>query len=214
MVPSAIRSGPDGILILLFVVVGVVFIARIASLRVLADESGLPCPQLLPDAALRMGRGRGLQAWTRDEWTAIRVGVSRAAQKRGNRHPGRSRIQLESRLRISSETRANVERAASVAPTSQLVPMVGVARGHRPETRHQLAALFSLARVHPDMNGARSVGIVRNTPHGRKGREWMVGSRCGTFHLGTTHPEQARSAVYRWSQSWDASGRGADANVV
>jgi hypothetical protein len=41
MVPSAIRSGPDGILILLFVAVGVAFIARVASLRVLADESGL-----------------------------------------------------------------------------------------------------------------------------------------------------------------------------
>jgi hypothetical protein len=41
MVPSAIRSGPDGILILLFVAVGVTFIARVASLRVLADESGL-----------------------------------------------------------------------------------------------------------------------------------------------------------------------------
>lgn len=41
LVPYGIRSGSDGILILLFSVVGVTFIARIASLRVLADESGL-----------------------------------------------------------------------------------------------------------------------------------------------------------------------------
>jgi len=41
LVPYGIRSGSDGILILLLSVVGVAFIARIASLRVLADESGL-----------------------------------------------------------------------------------------------------------------------------------------------------------------------------
>lgn len=41
MVPPAIRSGSDGIFILLFTVVGVTFIARVALLRVLADESGL-----------------------------------------------------------------------------------------------------------------------------------------------------------------------------
>jgi hypothetical protein len=41
LVPYGIRSGSDGILILLLSVVGVAFIARIASLRVLADELGL-----------------------------------------------------------------------------------------------------------------------------------------------------------------------------
>jgi hypothetical protein len=41
LVPNGIRSGSDALLILLVGVVGVAFIARIASLRVLADESGL-----------------------------------------------------------------------------------------------------------------------------------------------------------------------------
>jgi Bacterial PH domain len=41
LVPYGIRSGSDALLIPLVGVVGVAFIARIASLRVLADESGL-----------------------------------------------------------------------------------------------------------------------------------------------------------------------------
>ncbi len=41
MVPPAIRSGADGIFVLLFTAVGATFIARVASVRVLADESGL-----------------------------------------------------------------------------------------------------------------------------------------------------------------------------
>ena len=41
LVPYGIRSGSDALVILLFGVVGVAFIARTASLRVIADESGL-----------------------------------------------------------------------------------------------------------------------------------------------------------------------------